>query len=181
MRFSILMVFDQWFYNFNFQLVFLNNFNFSWLKITSLTFSWPWSIFVQGHYLACNSYVPKQGHISYTDILHEVMHAHQLSILTPHPALPDHHSNKDQTSSLTSCVYQSTNRSINQSIKQTNNQSLEPTSTPILQLDSTIYTHLILQSLSLEIIVIMKKQDKPSHSTNTSSDSLEVSFSQCWF
>ena len=109
------------------------------------------------------------------------MRAHQLSILTPHPALPDHHSNKDQTSSLTSCVYQSINRSINQSINQTNNQWLEPTSTPILQLDGTIYTHLILKSLSLEIIVIMKKQDKPSHSTNTSSDSLEVSFSQCWF
>ena len=48
----------------------------------------------------------------------QVMHAHQLSILTPHPAVPDHHSNKlkDQTSSLTSCVYQS--------INQTNNQSL---------------------------------------------------------
>ena len=161
MRFSILMVFNQWFYNFNFQLVFLNNFNFSWLKITSLTFSWPWSIFVQGHYLACNSYVPKQGHISYTDILHEVMHAHQLSILTPHPAEPNHHSNKGQTSSLTSCVYQS------------NNQSLEPTSTPILQLDSTLYTHLILQSLSLEIIVIiLKTQDNAINSTNKRSDFL---------
>ena len=52
----------------------------------------------------------------------QVMHAHQLSILTPHPAVPDHHSNKDQTSSLTSCVYQSINRSINQSIKQTINR-----------------------------------------------------------
>ena len=82
------------------------------------------------------------------------MHAHQLSILTPHPALPDHHSNKDQTSSLTSCVYQSINRSINQSL----NQSLEPTSTPMLQLDSTLYTHPILQSLSLEIIVIILKK-----------------------
>ena len=76
------------------------------------------------------------------------MLTHQLSILTPHPAVPDHHSNKDQTSSLTSCVCQSINRSINQSINQTNNQSLEPTSTPILQLDSTLSTHPILQSLS---------------------------------
>ena len=101
------------------------------------------------------------------------MHAHQLSILTPHPALPDHHSNKDQTSSLTSCVYQSINRSINQSINQTNNQSLEPTSTPILQLDSTLYTHLILQSLSLEIIVIiLKTQDNAINSTNKRSDFL---------
>ena len=89
------------------------------------------------------------------------MHAHQLSILTPHPAEPNHHSNKGQTSSLTSCVYQS------------NNQSLEPTSTPILQLDSTLYTLLILQSLSLEIIVIiLKTQDNAINSTNKGSDFL---------
>ena len=49
------------------------------------------------------------------------MHAHQLSILIPHPAVPDHHSNKDQTSSLTSCVYQ---QSIGQSVSQSINQSL---------------------------------------------------------
>ena len=49
------------------------------------------------------------------------MHAHQLSILTPHPAVPDHHSNKDQTSSLTSCVYQ---QSIGQSVSQSVNQSI---------------------------------------------------------
>ena len=66
MRFSILMVFNQWIYNFNFPLVFLKYFSFSCLKITSLTFSWPWSIFFPGHYLACNSYVPKQDNISYT-------------------------------------------------------------------------------------------------------------------
>ena len=57
------------------------------------------------------------------------MLAHQLSILTPHPAVPDHHSNKGQTSSLTSCVYQqsigqSVNISIDQSINQSINQSL---------------------------------------------------------
>ena len=43
------------------------------------------------------------------------MHAHQLSILIPHPAVPDHHSNKDQTYSLTSCVHQ---QSIGQSVSQ---------------------------------------------------------------
>ena len=57
------------------------------------------------------------------------MHAHQLSILIPHPAVPDHHSNKDQTSSLTSCVYQqsigqSASQSINQSLNQSLNQSV---------------------------------------------------------
>ena len=53
------------------------------------------------------------------------MLAHQLSILTLHPAVPDHHSNKDQTSSLTSCVYQqSIGQSVSQSINQSVNQSL---------------------------------------------------------
>ena len=53
------------------------------------------------------------------------MLAHQLSILTPHPAVPDHHSNKGQTSSLTSCVYQqSIGQSVNISIDQSINQSI---------------------------------------------------------
>ena len=52
------------------------------------------------------------------------MHAHQLSILIPHPAVPDHHSNKDQTS-LTSCVYQqSIGQSVSQSVSQSINQSI---------------------------------------------------------